>query len=136
MFWWLWFGLAAFAAGTLLGAYAWNGALLGVVNGQKGKKYWTVSVALSALGLVTLTVSALSLAALTYARFAVQTLDQFWFAVALMSAGALLTAATTLKRFDARHAFFYAGLILLAAGFAALLWLMFPDNLLYGVIVE
>ncbi len=144
MFWWLWTGFLFFLGGTWLGVYSWNGALLGLLNRARGRKYWVASVALSAVGLALLLVNTLLLSDLACERVIEPSFLEFWGAIAVMAIGTMfsiiLTQAGVLKATlvpkDSRIALFYAGLALLALGFLALLWLMLPDNLLYGVVFK
>jgi len=138
LFWLLWFGLLLFLAGTWLGVYSWNGPRLGAVASDKGRKCWTCSVALSATGLAVLLASLLLLSGFTFKRYASSSLSEFWGAVLVMGLGALLSLVLSGRqgaRFpdESRAGLFYAGLALLALGFAALLWLMLPNQLLCGV---
>lgn len=144
MFWWLWAGFLFFLGGTWISVYSWNGALLGLFGREKGRKYWTASVALSTIGLALLLVSTLLLTELTCQRFLEPSFLEFWGAVAVMLVGTVFSILLAQAHFfkavlvpkDSRVAFFYAGLALLALGFLALLWLMLPDNLLYGVVFK
>ncbi len=131
IFWVLWFAFVALLASAWTVAYAWNASALGLIPRKRAEKYWRWAIAAFAGGIVLGAYAFVNLLGVHVYRECPKSFAEFWLATALALAGFMLTIHCT--RGKKRKGCFYLGLALLAAGFAVIAWLTYPENVLIGV---